>query len=194
LEFKSQNEIDLDETSILLLGCGHCFTADSLDGMVGISQVYDIDVYGDLIGLKNSSPELAQSVPKCPDCKCTIRQYTTQRCNRVITRAIIDEASKRFLVSRQESLWKLETEIEELKEKLDEATVCAAREAAVLSDQLNNLVLVSRSLLAIVVSHSEAPQRASKFAPVSCPTPSLLIRYRDLAQQDLPSGSLAEAQ
>ena len=116
---KSQNEIDIDESPIILLDCRHCLAVDLLDGMVSISQVYDLDVYGDLIDLKNSSPELAQSVPKCRDCKCTIRQYTTQPYNRVTTRAVIDDVSKRFIMSQRESLWKLETGIEKLHEKLD---------------------------------------------------------------------------
>ncbi|PVH85104.1 hypothetical protein DL98DRAFT_568704 [Cadophora sp. DSE1049] len=81
--FKSYNEIDLDGMPIVLLGCGHLFTTESLDGMAGMSE--------------DLSSELAQTIPKCPDCKYAIRRHTTQRYNRVINRAAIDEMPMRFL-------------------------------------------------------------------------------------------------
>ena len=33
IEFKEYWEIDLDETPIIALACGHFFTAETLDGM-----------------------------------------------------------------------------------------------------------------------------------------------------------------
>ncbi|XMA08199.1 hypothetical protein WAI453_000990 [Rhynchosporium graminicola] len=38
LEMKSYNDIDLDETPIVVLICGHFFTAETLDGMIGMSE------------------------------------------------------------------------------------------------------------------------------------------------------------
>ena len=32
IEFKEYGEIDLDETSVIALACGHFFTAETLDG------------------------------------------------------------------------------------------------------------------------------------------------------------------
>lgn len=43
LEMKSHNEIDLDESPIVVLGCGYFLTAETLDGMIGMAEVYDID-------------------------------------------------------------------------------------------------------------------------------------------------------
>jgi hypothetical protein len=40
LEMKSYSEIDLNETPIVVLGCGHFFTAESLDGHIGMAEVY----------------------------------------------------------------------------------------------------------------------------------------------------------
>ncbi|KAL5326963.1 hypothetical protein ACEPPN_004652 [Leptodophora sp. 'Broadleaf-Isolate-01'] len=40
---KSHNEIDLDESPIVVLGCGYFLTAETLDGMIGMAEVYDID-------------------------------------------------------------------------------------------------------------------------------------------------------
>jgi hypothetical protein len=108
LEMKSYREIDVDETPIVVLGCSHFFTAESLDGMLGMSEVYEIDGYRGFIGLKDVSGTLAQLVPCCPDCKCPVRQFATQRYNRVINRAVIDEMSKRFLTTGRDELRELE--------------------------------------------------------------------------------------
>ena len=46
MEFKAYGEIDLNETPIALLGCGHFFTGETLDGMVGMAGVYITDKLG----------------------------------------------------------------------------------------------------------------------------------------------------
>ena len=118
LEFKTYSEINLDESPIVVLGCGHFFTAETLDGMVGMRDVYLQDLYGNFTGLKEPS-ELATAIPRCPDCNALIRQFVTQRYNRVINRAINDEMTKRFLVSGKDGLQQLEQEIEKLEEDFE---------------------------------------------------------------------------
>lgn len=121
IEMKSYGEINVDETPIVILGCGHFFTAESLDGMLGMSEVYEIDRHGEFTGLKDTPGALAQSVPCCPDCKCPVRQFATQRYNRVINRAVIDEMSKRFLITGTDELRELEQQIVEVKQRLETA-------------------------------------------------------------------------
>ncbi|MCJ1311346.1 hypothetical protein MMC25_005017 [Agyrium rufum] len=145
---KSYEEIDVDETPIVVLGCGHFFTAESLDGILGMSEVYEIDGYGEFIGLKDVVGTLAQLIPSCPDCKCPVRQFATQRYNRVINRAVIDDMSKRFLTTGRDELRELEQQVVTLERSLGttreeiirpirqarthlhDATVHAARKAA----------------------------------------------------------------
>jgi BMFP domain-containing protein YqiC len=115
---KSYGEIDVAETPVVVLGCGHFFTAESLDGHLGMSEVYEIDEYGEFTALKDVSGALAQSIPCCPDCKCPVRQFATQRYNRVINRAVIDEMSKRFLTTGRDELRELEQRIAELERSL----------------------------------------------------------------------------
>ncbi|KAI9734025.1 MAG: hypothetical protein M1834_002682 [Cirrosporium novae-zelandiae] len=121
LEMKSYSEIDLDDTPIVVLGCGHFFTAETLDGHVGMTEVYTTDRCGEFVGLQDISAVLAWSIPRCPDCQCPVRQYATQRYNRVINRAVIDEMSKRFLVNGQIGLHQLEQQIEELEQILEDS-------------------------------------------------------------------------
>lgn len=116
---KSYGEIDVDETPIVVLGCGHFFTAESLDGLLCMSEVYEVDGFGEFTGLKDVSGSLAQSIPFCPDCKCPVRQFATQRYNRVINRAVIDEMSKRFLSTGKDELRGLEQQTAELERSLE---------------------------------------------------------------------------
>lgn len=121
LEMKTYSEIDLDESPIVVLGCKHFFTSETLDGMIGMSEVYEQDTNGDHVAIRDTSTTLASSVPRCPDCKCPLRQFATQRYNRVINRAVIDEMSKRFLVNGQVKLRDLERDIVKLEQGLDDS-------------------------------------------------------------------------
>jgi hypothetical protein len=118
---KSYSEINIDETPIVVLGCGHFFTAESLDGLVGMSEVYTTNRLGDFTGLVDVNGSLATKTPKCPDCQRPIMQYITQRYNRVINRAVIDEMSKRFLVNGKNELQELEKEVEDLELDLEKS-------------------------------------------------------------------------
>lgn len=150
LEFKEYAEIDLNETPVVALACGHFFTAETLDGtygfrsmtpylhslpvkivymaifycvnsagltishlgMVGLKEVYTIDPgTSKSLGLEDISSRMAPAIPKCPHCQRPIRQHVTRRYNRLINRAVIDEMSKRFIVTGQ-------TDLQEIEEKL----------------------------------------------------------------------------
>jgi len=121
LEMKAFSEVDLNSTPIVVLGCGHFFTTETLDGLVGVAEVYDMNSDGTFIGLRDFSGTLAPSVPRCPDCQRPIRQYATQRYNRVINRAMTDEISKRFLTSGKASLQELEVKVSSLRLDLKES-------------------------------------------------------------------------
>ncbi|KAK2766019.1 hypothetical protein FQN54_007534 [Arachnomyces sp. PD_36] len=119
LELKTYGEININETPIVVLACGHFFTAETLDGHVGMSDVYEQNNDGEFTGLRKVSGMGNQSVPRCPDCQSPIQQYATQRYNRVINRAVMDEASKKFLVSGQVKLQVLENEIDLFEQEVE---------------------------------------------------------------------------
>lgn len=122
LEFKSYREINLDETPIVVLSCGHPFTAETLDGHMQMSEVYELlPATGEYTGLHENIESLAPAPPRCPDCKRTVRQFATQRYNRAINRAVIDQMSKRFLVSGSERIQNLDADIDEIEEGLQKA-------------------------------------------------------------------------
>ena len=117
MEFKTYSEIDLNETPIAILGCGHFFTGETLDGMLGMSNVYTTDKLGNYNGLKELSGQL-MGVPACPDCRVPIRQFATKRYNRVVNKAVLDETSKRFLVGGRETLAQLDKKVAAAEKQL----------------------------------------------------------------------------
>lgn len=118
LEMKSYRDIDVDENPVVVLGCGHFFTAESLDGILSMTDVYQTDMYGRFTGLKDLPGVLAQLRPACPDCKCPVRQFSTRRYNRAINRAVIDEISRRFLTTGKSKLHDLGQEVSQLERRL----------------------------------------------------------------------------
>jgi hypothetical protein len=117
LEFKTYDEIDLGESPVVVLSYGHIFTAESLDGLVGLGNVYHVSPktgeYVDLKPLKEETGVL--KVPRCPDSKIPVRLHATRRYNRVVNAAVMDEMSKRFLVQGLADLKDLDTRINEVE-------------------------------------------------------------------------------
>ena len=134
LELKTYAEINVDQMPVVVLGCGHFFTAETLDGHVGMHDVYDTNKLGQFTGLADISVDLASKVPQCPDCQCQVRQYVTQRYNRVINRAVIDEMSKRFLVNGKMELSELERQVDELQIELEKSRSDVMRSSRLAAD------------------------------------------------------------
>lgn len=111
-------DLDLNESPIVVLGCGHFFTIETLDGLVGLKDVYQVDPKTGSFTALYENTRLAASVPQCPNCRCPIKQYVTQRYNRLINRAVIDEMSKRFIVSGQQELRQLEKQLHNIEGSL----------------------------------------------------------------------------
>lgn len=112
-------QIDLNETPIVVLSCKHFFTAETLDGVIGMKDVYELDpLSGHYVGLMEES-KLAATVPQCPLCRKPISQYVTQRYNRLINKAVIDEMSTRFCVNGQQELQKMSDQLGAVLEGLE---------------------------------------------------------------------------
>lgn len=111
---------NIDESSIVVLGCGHFWTIETLDGHVGLKDVYKMNPRtGGFISLIDNC-ELPAVVPKCPGgCRVPIRQHATQRYNRLINRAVIVEQSRRFIATGMQEMQELEVNIDELRDDLD---------------------------------------------------------------------------
>jgi hypothetical protein len=117
LELKDYRDIDLDASPIVVLGCGHIFTAESLDGLVLMNEVYVQDpMTGGYTNLCSTPASLA--VPRCPDCKRQIRQFATKRYGRSINQAVMDEIARKFHIQGLKELAELERRVQEIGEKM----------------------------------------------------------------------------
>lgn len=92
-------EIDLDETPCLVPSCGHILTMENMDGVMDMSSYYEIDERSPepIVSLKSCSrPFSSSGLKKCPMCRTRMGEF--HRYGRIIRRAWIDEATKKFLV------------------------------------------------------------------------------------------------
>ncbi|KAF7957199.1 hypothetical protein EAE96_002790 [Botrytis aclada] len=90
-------EVDLDEDPCIVPECGHILTLESMDGHMSMSDFYTMNGEGSIVDLKNSAePFSASGMKSCPTCRGPLRNLN--RYNRIVRRALIDEATKKFIV------------------------------------------------------------------------------------------------
>lgn len=112
-------DLDLDESPILVLDCGHFWTVGTLDKIVGLEKVYKRDEdTGRFISLFEN-PEFVSTTPQCPRCLVPIQQYSIRRYNRVLNRANIDHTSKHLILDGQCQLRTLERCFFEASDELE---------------------------------------------------------------------------
>ena len=97
----SYAEVDLDESPCLIPTCGHLLTLESMDGHMDMSEYYttssETDVDDPITALKMSSvPFSTSELKNCPMCRRPLRNIN--RYGRIVRRAWIDEATKKFIV------------------------------------------------------------------------------------------------
>lgn len=94
---ESYDEIDLNEDPVILPRCGHLVTRSNMDGILDMGRHYDIDEDGRVLAIKSASlPFSSEDMHTCPTCRGSLRDLS--RYGRIVRRALLDEASKRFLV------------------------------------------------------------------------------------------------
>ncbi|CAG8096658.1 unnamed protein product [Penicillium nalgiovense] len=159
LEMKTYSEINLDETPIIVLGCGHFFTAESVDGIVGLDEVYTRDKNGRFDGLRDVSSSLASVVPSCPDCKQPIRQFVTKRYNRLINRAVMDQTCKRFLTKGRTDLEALESRFNDIEDETNsKQALVAARDNELQASRLKTRFTACKRLVTDALALSKATE------------------------------------
>ncbi|ROW01827.1 hypothetical protein VPNG_07777 [Cytospora leucostoma] len=96
LEMKEYREIDIDETPCIFPDCGHLLTVESMDGQMNIGEHYELDERGMPISIKSASkPFSMDEVKVCSKCRGSLRSIS--RYGRIVRRAMLDEATKKFI-------------------------------------------------------------------------------------------------
>lgn len=113
-------EIDLDETPCIIPSCGHILTLESMDGHMELAKYYNIsDADNSIIALKsNSVPFSTSDLKNCPMCRKPLRNIN--RYGRIVRRAWIDEATKKFIVWANAQFVPLASRMEQVEAKLRE--------------------------------------------------------------------------
>ncbi|KAG8528997.1 uncharacterized protein KY384_006686 [Bacidia gigantensis] len=120
LEYKTYSQIDLADDLCVFLKCGHIITVESMDGLMELSSYYELNADGRITGLRLPGPEpLSVKSKGCPQCRGSIRNIT--RYNRVEKRALLDEATKKFIVWSNAEFVPLTAMLKQQEEKLRDA-------------------------------------------------------------------------
>ncbi|RPB23174.1 hypothetical protein L211DRAFT_787516 [Terfezia boudieri ATCC MYA-4762] len=119
---ETYKEIDLETNPIIILSCGHFFCMDTVDGLMQMSDVYEYNKDGNLVGQKPQSAwieAIQQSQTRCPSCRRHISNIN--RYNRVTKGVMIAALNKKFLAMAHESFLSLEKEVSEAERVLHES-------------------------------------------------------------------------
>ncbi|OCL03127.1 P-loop containing nucleoside triphosphate hydrolase protein, partial [Glonium stellatum] len=120
LEGKTYQEICLDEKPCLFPPCGHIVTVESMDGIMAMGDHYNLDYESNVIGIKSSSePFSSDELKTCPKCRASLR--TVARYGRIVRRALLDEATKRFISSANQGYLPLATKLQDVQEVLQKS-------------------------------------------------------------------------
>lgn len=114
-------EIDLDKSPCIIPSYGHILTLESMDGHIKIAKYYiisdDTNSKNSIIGLKSRSVPFSTSELK----NCFIYRSSLRNINkygRIVRRAWIDKATKKFIVWANAQFVPLAFRIEQAEAKL----------------------------------------------------------------------------
>ncbi|KAK4216738.1 hypothetical protein QBC37DRAFT_471134 [Rhypophila decipiens] len=99
LEMKEYRDIDLDLEPCIFPDCRHFLTVTSMDGQMDMGSHYMVDENGLPVGMNKASEPFSmgstEAVRVCPTCRGSLRNIA--RYGRIVRRAMLDEATKKFV-------------------------------------------------------------------------------------------------
>ncbi|ERF70407.1 hypothetical protein EPUS_05226 [Endocarpon pusillum Z07020] len=120
ITWSTYSEIDLDKNPCIIPTCGHILTQESMDALMEMPKYYTFSeapgAENSIIALKSSSvPFSTSELKSCPLCRLPLRNIN--RYGRIVRRAWIDEATKKFIVWANSRFVPLASSIEQAEEK-----------------------------------------------------------------------------
>lgn len=96
IEMEEYVKINLDEDPCIFPDCGHFLTMSSMDGQMSMADHYTLDQNGNPCGIAAASKAFSMDEIKvCPTCRGSLRNIS--RYGRIVRRAMLDEATKKFM-------------------------------------------------------------------------------------------------
>jgi hypothetical protein len=125
IEFNEYRYTDLNRDPVIILNCGHVFTVSTLDGLMDMARYYELDSDGSPSALKESNTLdfSKDDLKSCPSCRGTIRNIA--RYGRIVRRALLDEATKKFICYSNGSYIPLITSLMTEQDKLSDSAANA---------------------------------------------------------------------
>ena len=120
---QTYGETNLDEDPVLFPQCGHFITLSNMDGQMDMARHYAMGVDGSLMGLKGASEPVldgGQTIKSCPTCRGSLRNIS--RYGRIVRRALLDEATKKFIVWANGNYIPLANQLPDMQKKLQNTT------------------------------------------------------------------------
>ncbi|OJI99811.1 hypothetical protein ASPVEDRAFT_163989 [Aspergillus versicolor CBS 583.65] len=95
-------EIDLDVNPCIFPQCGHFLTIESMDGQMDFRSHYNMNDEGRPVSIASSlKPFSIDDIRTCATCRGSLRNLS--RYGRLVRRALLDEATKKFIVYLNQS-------------------------------------------------------------------------------------------
>lgn len=122
LEMKTYEEIDLTEVPCVFPQCGHFLTIESMDGQMDLKKHYNLDETEKPISIASSSePFSIEDIRTCATCRGSLRSLS--RYGRLVRRAMLDEATKKFILYANREYVPLAQALPGLLSKLQDDTL-----------------------------------------------------------------------
>jgi len=118
--FEKYGQIEIDENPLIFLSCRHFYTVSSLDGIMELTKHYIIDSQTGKIVCPKLSQQVvtSRSAPKgCLECRIPLRDIG--RYNRIVKKALLDKATRRFVAQASSRCAELVKEIQKREMKIE---------------------------------------------------------------------------
>ncbi|KAI1771870.1 hypothetical protein F4818DRAFT_449770 [Hypoxylon cercidicola] len=116
------HEIDLDDDPCIFPDCGHFTTKSSMDGIMDMKAHYEMSAEGNPTALINSTqPFSMDEVKTCPTCRRSLRSIA--RYGRIVRRAMLDEATKKFISWSTIEYSRRANELLDVQERISKSTI-----------------------------------------------------------------------
>ncbi|KAG6009649.1 hypothetical protein E4U21_001713 [Claviceps maximensis] len=121
-EWTEYSQIDLDQDPCIFPDCGHFLTVASMDGVMEMPSHYELDSTGRPVDIYKVSEPFSMDktgVSVCPNCRGSLRNIA--RYGRIVRRATLDEATKKFISWSSAKHYSLASSLLELETALKTA-------------------------------------------------------------------------
>ncbi|KAI9221484.1 hypothetical protein BC828DRAFT_356939 [Blastocladiella britannica] len=107
----SYGETDVQESPVIVLGCGHVFTVETLDGMFKLESYYRRLGSAWIVPSELPDDEETKKIIVCPNCRRNVLAHETRRYSRPLKRATLVLGDKHMVKRVAKLLMNLESEI-----------------------------------------------------------------------------------